>query len=286
MSPPPAVTLTIPSSPSRARSVSQPIREDVASDFSSFNVPSLLRPSRSGILRSHSSNSIQRSSAINGSSGGNANTVSNQNRNAKGRARSSSLVMVTEVGGDEPENVVDRLGVGTNENAAWVNGPGAWLIHPTLILLAKVLVDAIPGMTQDYSWTIVNLGYMALSFLMFHYVTGVPFESTMTTGGAYDELTLWEQIDSGAQYTPAKKWLTSVPIGLFLISTHYTRYDYTLFALNFAALVFVLFPKLPVLHRLRFQFLPAALNTDVVPTPVTSRPPSPHIRGKKLRMET
>jgi hypothetical protein len=36
----------------------------------------------------------------------------------------------------------------------------------------------------------------------------------MTAGGAYDELTLWEQIDSGAQYTPAKKWLTSVPIGL------------------------------------------------------------------------
>ena len=36
----------------------------------------------------------------------------------------------------------------------------------------------------------------------------------MATGGAYDELTLWEQIDNGAQYTPAKKWLTSVPIGL------------------------------------------------------------------------
>jgi len=36
----------------------------------------------------------------------------------------------------------------------------------------------------------------------------------MTTSGAFDELTLWEQIDSGAQYTPAKKWLTSVPIGL------------------------------------------------------------------------
>jgi hypothetical protein len=34
------------------------------------------------------------------------------------------------------------------------------------------------------------------------------------TAGEYDELTLWEQIDSGAQYTPAKKYLTSVPIGL------------------------------------------------------------------------
>lgn len=31
---------------------------------------------------------------------------------------------MTEVGGDEPEGVVDRLGVGVNENAAWVNSPG------------------------------------------------------------------------------------------------------------------------------------------------------------------
>lgn len=35
----------------------------------------------------------------------------------------------------------------------------------------------------------------------------------------------------------------------FLISTHYTRYNYTLFALNFSALVFVLFPKLPIVSR-------------------------------------
>jgi hypothetical protein len=36
----------------------------------------------------------------------------------------------------------------------------------------------------------------------------------VSTGGAYDDLTLWEQIDMGAQYTPAKKWLTGVPICL------------------------------------------------------------------------
>lgn len=95
--------------------------------------------------------------------------------------------------------------------------------------------------------------------------TDIATDSTrISTGGAYDELTLWEQIDMGAQYTPAKKWLTSVPIGLyvwrrrrcaqvgcaltgrFLISTHYTNYDYTLFAINFAALIVVLFPKLPI----------------------------------------
>ena len=46
---------------------------------------------------------------------------------------------------------------------------------------------------------------------------GVCSRRSLTTGGAYDDLTLWEQIDAGAQYTPAKKWLTSVPIGLCVI---------------------------------------------------------------------
>lgn len=157
---------------------------------------------------------------------------------------------------------------GFNANADWVNYKGAWVIHVVLILLAKILLDVIPAMQQDTSWTLVNLGYIALSYIMFHYVTGTPFESN---AGVYDQLTLWEQIDEGAQYTPAKKWLTSVPIGLFLISTHYTRYNPLLFGLNFVALLFVLFPKLPILHRLRFKFLPPAPT----PSPYPSQPPTP-----------
>lgn len=202
----------------------------------------------------------------------------------KGRGRSSSLVTVTEVGGDEPEGVVDRLGVGVNENANWVNAPGAWLIHPVLILLGKVLINTIPNMMPSYSWTIVNLGYAFFSYIMFHSVTGVPFESSQPSGGAYDDLTLWEQIDAGAQYTPAKKWLTSVPIFLFLMSTHYVKYDPKLFFINFAACVFVLFPKLPALHRLRFHFTPLETKPLVSngATPISSRPPSPLARMSML----
>jgi hypothetical protein len=48
---------------------------------------------------------------------------------------------------------------------------------------------------------------------MFHWVTGIPFGSSLH-GGAYDDLTLWEQIDGGAQNTPSRKWLYSVPVGL------------------------------------------------------------------------
>lgn len=77
---------------------------------------------------------------------------------------------------------------------------------------------------------------------MFHYVRGVPFEFN---AGAYDNLNMWEQIDNGDQYTPAKKFLLSVPICLFLLSTHYTHYDLTYFMINFLAVLGVVIPKLP-----------------------------------------
>lgn len=48
---------------------------------------------------------------------------------------------------------------------------------------------------------------------MFHWATGIPFQSEMH-GGAYDDLTFWEQIDDGEQYTPTKKFLICTPIVL------------------------------------------------------------------------
>jgi hypothetical protein len=97
-------------------------------------------------------------------------------------------------------------------------------------------------MSQETSWTLVNLSYMAGSYLMFHYVRGVPFDFN---SGAYDNLNMWEQIDNGDQYTPAKKFLLFVPIALFLVSTHYTHYDSTYFIVNCLATIAVVIPKLP-----------------------------------------
>jgi hypothetical protein len=73
-------------------------------------------------------------------------------------------------------------------------------------------------------------------------VRGVPFDFN---SGAYDNLNMWEQIDNGDQYTPAKKFLLAVPIVLFLVSTHYTNYGLTYFLVNFFATVAVVIPKLP-----------------------------------------
>jgi hypothetical protein len=192
----------------------------------------------------------------------------------RSRARSSSIVEVQQVGEDTLEAELDK-GAFPNVNSQWVNGKGAWIIHPLLIFVGKMIVDLIPGMTQQASWTIANLGYAAISYVIFHYFTGIPFQSELHAG-AYDDLTLWEQIDEGAQYTPAKKWLVCVPVGLFLVSTHFTHYDLSLFAINVTALIFVLFPKLPQLHRQRVRILPAPDYTSGMVTPVspTSVPPN------------
>ncbi|OCH95902.1 Orm1 type endoplasmic reticulum protein [Obba rivulosa] len=185
-----------------------------------------------------------------------------------GRSRSSSLVKVETVGENSQEEALDQ-GMYENVNAEWVNRKGAWLIHPVLIFAGKIVIDTIPGMRQELSWTIVNLLYLSLSYLMFHWVTGIPFHSDLH-GGVYDDLTLWEQIDQGAHYTPAKKWLFVVPIALFLASTHYTHYNPWLFAVNITALIFVLIPKLPQLHRHRVRFMveddPSSVGTPVTPS--------------------
>ena len=102
------------------------------------------------------------------------------------------------------------------------------------------------------------------SFLMFHWVRGVPFEFN---GGAYDNLNMWEQIDNGDQYTPAKKFLLSVPIILFLLSTHYTHYDLTYFIINFLAVLGVVIPKLPIVSCTSFSHSAFLYCRDMVSNP-------------------
>ena len=169
---------------------------------------------------------------------------------------------------EPPEDLEQLSDQKANPNliANWVNMKGAWAIHVVIILLLKILYDIVPSISQETSWTMVNISYMFGSYLMFHYVRGVPFEFN---AGAYDNLNMWEQIDNGDQYTPAKKFLLSVPICLFLVSTHYTHYDLTYFMINFMATVMVVVPKLPAVSNScathfagRVMLTPVSSSTD------------------------
>lgn len=159
--------------------------------------------------------------------------------------RSSSIIQHLEP--DNLEMKIDQQ-LNPNLNANWVHFKGAWIIHIVLIFLLKIIFNFISVLDNDWRWTLTNLVYNIGSYIMFHQVKGTPFEFN---SGAYDNLTMWEQIDNGDQYTPSKKFLMSVPIGLFLISTHYSNYNLNLFILNGVSCLCVVVPKLAISHRLR-----------------------------------
>ncbi|EGF77625.1 hypothetical protein BATDEDRAFT_27467 [Batrachochytrium dendrobatidis JAM81] len=135
-----------------------------------------------------------------------------------------------------------------NPNSTWVNSRGSWIATIVVIFFMRVGLAVVPGITTEASWTLTNVGYNTITFFMFHWISGVPYSINQNE---YDGLTLWEQIDGGAQFTPTKKYLTAVPIVLFLLSTHYTHYDFLTFMINLTSLVIVLIAKLPSMHRVR-----------------------------------
>ncbi|KAF9361850.1 hypothetical protein BGX26_011074 [Mortierella sp. AD094] len=136
-----------------------------------------------------------------------------------------------------------------NLNSSWVNDKGAWMTNVVIILFIKLFFGIIPGMSQELSWTLTTLTYNVGSYIMFHAVTGVPFD--LFSQGAYDGITLWEQIDGGVQFTATRKYLTTVPIVLFLLNTHYTHYAPVAFSVTLVATIINLIAKLPSMHQVR-----------------------------------
>ncbi|KAG0289666.1 hypothetical protein BGZ96_006823 [Linnemannia gamsii] len=136
-----------------------------------------------------------------------------------------------------------------NLNSSWFNDKGAWMTNVIIVCLIKFFFGIVPGMSPELAWTMTTLTYNLGSYIMLHAVTGVPFEFTQ---GAYDGITLWEQIDGGDQFTATRKYLTTVPIVLFLLSTHYTHYAPFAFSINLVVTVINLIAKLPVMHQVRF----------------------------------
>ncbi|CCE65253.1 hypothetical protein TPHA_0K01190 [Tetrapisispora phaffii CBS 4417] len=164
------------------------------------------------------------------------------------RRRSSSIISHVEPETFEEENDQQLL---PNMNATWVDQKGAWVIHIVIIALLKLFYNFLPIITDEWSWTLTNMTYVIGSYVMFHLIKGTPFEFN---GGAYDNLTMWEQLNDETLYTPSRKFLFIVPISLFLVSTHYGHFSLNFFVGNFILTIFVgIVPKLPLTHRLRIS---------------------------------
>eukprot|EP01104_Vermistella_antarctica_P003742 TRINITY_DN13_c1_g1_i1.p1 TRINITY_DN13_c1_g1~~TRINITY_DN13_c1_g1_i1.p1 ORF type:complete len:168 (-),score=24.59 TRINITY_DN13_c1_g1_i1:285-788(-) len=136
-----------------------------------------------------------------------------------------------------------------NINTAWMYKKRVAFLYVLGVAVARIMLSFVE---PAYAWTITNILHSALTFVFLHWVKGVPFaEGFANKQGKYDALTLWEQLDKGEQYTPTRKFLTVIPILLFVIAIHQAGSDPYLLLANTAFTAPVLIGKLARMHKVR-----------------------------------
>ncbi|RWW33382.1 hypothetical protein GW17_00001914 [Ensete ventricosum] len=129
--------------------------------------------------------------------------------------------------------------VDMNKNTEWFMYPGVWTTYILILFFSWLIFLSVLGCNPGTAWTIVNL---------VHFAKGTPFSDDQ---GIYNSLTWWEQIDSGKQLTRNRKFLTVVPVVLYLIASHTTDYRHPMLFLNTVAVIVLVIAKLPNMHKVR-----------------------------------
>ncbi|KAK6166692.1 ORM1-like protein 2 [Patella vulgata] len=137
----------------------------------------------------------------------------------------------------------------TNPTHSYLNSKGIWLTYLLIIFIGHLLVLSIPYFSVALAWTLTNVLHDLAMFVMLHVTKGTPWV-TSDQGDARTQ-TQWEQIDYGQQFTATKKFLTCVPVALFMLASFYTKYDSYHFIINISFLCLSLIPKMPQLHGVR-----------------------------------
>jgi len=135
-----------------------------------------------------------------------------------------------------------------NKNVSFINARGFWLFYAFLILILRLAFWLIPIVPQTHATSIIHIIHAVLSFRLLHWNRGsIVVEDT----GEYEELTFWEQIDEGTQFTGNRKLFTLIPIFLFLWAEYESGWQVEMLVINSIALAILLIGKSPYMHRVR-----------------------------------
>ncbi|KAK0587361.1 hypothetical protein LWI29_021585 [Acer saccharum] len=135
-----------------------------------------------------------------------------------------------------------------NRNTEWFTYPGVWTTYILILFFSWLIVISVFNCTPGMAWTIVHLSHTLVTYQFFHWKKGTPFADDQ---GIYNALTWWEQIDNGKQLTRNRKFLTVVPVVLYLIASHTTDYQNPMLFINTLAVFIMVVAKFPNMHKVR-----------------------------------
>uniref|UniRef100_A0A915I7W6 ORM1-like protein 3 n=1 Tax=Romanomermis culicivorax TaxID=13658 RepID=A0A915I7W6_ROMCU len=136
-----------------------------------------------------------------------------------------------------------------NPNCSWLSSRGGWASYVCVLVVLHLCVFALPFIDRHWVFTVASLVHNLVMYVVLHTLKGAPWLTI--DQGESRRLTHWEQIDYGQQFTSTKKFLTVIPVVLFLIASYASKYDFLQFLINVSTLVLVLLPKLPAFHKVR-----------------------------------
>ncbi|PSS11226.1 ORMDL protein [Actinidia chinensis var. chinensis] len=135
-----------------------------------------------------------------------------------------------------------------NRNTEWFTYPGVWSTYILILFFSWLVVLSVFGCSPGMAWTIVHLSHFLVTYQFFHWKKGTPFADDQ---GIYNRLTWWEQIENGKQLTRNRKFLTVVPVVLYLIASHTTDYQHPMLFFNTLAVFVLVVAKFPHMHKVR-----------------------------------
>lgn len=134
-----------------------------------------------------------------------------------------------------------------NKNVNWLDSPGVWTWYLSLIFASWLLISALID-DGGLAWTYVHLLHGMITYYLLHWTKGSPCQEDQ---GKYEYLTFWEQVDNSVYGTRNRKFLTVVPLVLFVLATHGTDFRKQPLGLNLLVVVLLLVAKLPSMHKVR-----------------------------------
>lgn len=144
-----------------------------------------------------------------------------------------------------------------NKNTNFLHYPGTWSFYLGLIGFTWLIFFLLVGLSVGASLTATNLVHGVITFYIFHWHKGSPISFDQ---GEYDALTWWEQIDAGHQYTSNKKFLTAVPVALFVLTTRWSHDMPALLLVNTIMVAVLVIAKTPALHEVRLFGINKGIN--------------------------
>ncbi|XP_010553573.1 PREDICTED: ORM1-like protein 2 isoform X1 [Tarenaya hassleriana] len=146
-----------------------------------------------------------------------------------------------------------------NRNTEWFTYPGVWTTYISILFFSWLIFLSVFGCSPGMAWTIVHLAHFIVipllgfdpflaTYNFFHWKKGTPFADDQ---GIYNRLTWWEQIDNGKQLTRNRKFLTVIPVVLYLIASHTTNYEHPMLFINTLAVCILVVAKFPHMHKVR-----------------------------------